>query len=245
MNSEQGLRYQRQIMLPHFGISNQQKLLQARALIIGVGGLGSPVAMYLAAAGVGTLVLVDFDHVDISNLQRQIIHRHTTIGTPKVISAKHTLLGINPDCNVITKDYRLTPEELETELKQANVALDCSDNFSTRFALNRACVQVGIPLVAGAVGQWDGQVMTVLPGLGPCYQCLYPNINDPSTDCSRAGLLAPTPGVIGSLQALQAIQVLTNYGESLAGKLLLFNALNMSWRTLTVPRDPACVICSN
>ena len=231
-------------MLPNIGEAGQQRLLDARVLIIGLGGLGSPAAMYLAAAGVGTLVLSDFDRVEVSNLQRQIIHQYANIGESEVVSAQQTLEALNPDCHVIAKAWQLENQELLSEIAQADVVLDCSDNFVTRFALNRACVAATTALVAGAAIRQQGQIMTIIPKQGACYECLYPaNSTQIETECSYGGILAPVVGVIGSLQALQAVQILLGLTTDQAGKLLLFNAANMEWRKLHVPRDPTCNSC--
>lgn len=254
MNEEQQIRYRHQILIPEIGIAGQQRLLETRVLIIGVGGLGSPAAMYLAAAGIGTLVISDFDRVEASNLQRQIIHRHADIGESKVLSAKRTLEALNPSCNVCAKAWQLEEQELATEIALADIVLDCSDNFATRFALNRTCVAAQTVLISGAASRYHGQVMTIIPYQGPCYECLYPDIVDAETNlaCEQAGIIAPLVGVIGSLQALQAVQFLTNSGPKLAhnqGKrdvgryLLLFNAATMQWRSIIVPRDPMCAVC--
>ena len=244
MSPSQSQRYARQIRLPHIGASGQRKLLNSRALIIGMGGLGSPAAMYLATAGVGALVVNDFDRVEDSNLQRQIIHRHRDIGELKAVSAKHTLAELNPHCAVIAKDWQLDGEELAKEIRQASVVLDCCDNFATRFAVNRACVEQGRPLVSGAAIRMEGQIATYLPDQGPCYQCLYPGDLEHEETCAMEGILAPVVGIIGAMQALQAIQVLTEQTENLVGRLLLFDAVAMQWRGIQIPADPKCPICS-
>jgi len=244
MNDEQLLRYSRQIMLPSIGIEGQQRLNQARALVIGVGGLGSPVAIYLAAAGVGTLVLVDFDRVDLTNLQRQIVHTTRDIGRPKVESAREALQALNPETNIIPIDRRLDGEALAEQVGMADVVIDASDNFTTRFAVNAACHALGKPLVSGAAIRMEGQVsvFTGKPG-GPCYHCLYPREGALDESCSANGVLAPLVGVIGSLQAIEAIKVLSGAGALLDGRLMLFDALQMEWRTLILKPDPACPVC--
>lgn len=239
------VRYSRQITVPGFGVVGQRRLLESRALIIGLGGLGSPAAMYLAASGVGTLVLSDFDRVEESNLQRQIIHSYADIGGSKVHSAQRTLKGLNPECVVITKEWELDEAELAAEIHQADVVLDCSDNFATRFALNRACVIGNTPLVSGATVREEGQVITFFPHQGPCYQCLYPITAEPDTGCISDGVLAPLVGVIGSMQSLQAIKVLIGQGASLTGRLLIFDAIAMTWRAVRVPKDSACAVCGD
>ncbi|MCU7891454.1 MAG: molybdopterin-synthase adenylyltransferase MoeB [Candidatus Thiodiazotropha sp. (ex Ustalcina ferruginea)] len=246
MNDDQLLRYSRQIMLPSIGIEGQQKLLDARILIIGLGGLGSPAAMYLAAAGVGTLVLVDFDQVDLTNLQRQIVHTTERIGQLKVESARESLLALNPECTIETISKQLDEVQLVTQVKKADLVLDGTDNFATRFAINKACYTHQTPLVSGAAIRMEGQVsvFTGQPG-GPCYHCLYPDEGEMDETCSANGVLAPLVGVIGSIQAIEAIKQLTGVGKTLKGRLLLMDALQMEWRTLRLMSDPACPICSS
>ncbi len=244
MTPEQARRYSRQIRVNGIGTEGQDRILASRVLVVGMGGLGSPAALYLAAAGVGTLVVSDFDRVEESNLQRQIIHRQADIDEHKALSAKRALQALNPACEVIAKDWQLDDEELEAEIAAADLVLDCSDNFATRFALNRACVEQRTPLVSGAAIRREGQIITFIPGQGPCYQCLYPAGLENEESCALEGVLAPVVGVIGSMQALQGVQVLAGQGDALAGKLLLFDAGAMDWRALKVPRDPACPVCS-
>jgi len=245
MNDQQLLRYSRQIMLPQLDYTGQQRLLDSRVLIIGLGGLGSPVAMYLTAAGVGELVLADFDQVDLSNLQRQIIHGIADLGRPKVASAKATLAQLNPEVRVTTIEARMDNQQLAQQIKQADLVVDGSDNFDTRFAINQACVQHNTPLVSGAVIRLEGQVTTILPGRGPCYRCLYHEQDESEAErCSETGVLAPLPGIIGSIQATEAIKVLAGMGEPLVGRLLLMDALTMEWRTLKYRQDPACPVCA-
>ncbi len=245
MDDEQLLRYSRQIMLPSIGIEGQEKLQSARALIIGLGGLGSPVAMYLAAAGVGTLVLVDFDKVDLTNLQRQIVHTTERIGMPKVDSARQSLNALNPEIDIITIDQALEGEALSEQVALADVVIDGSDNFNTRFALNAACRHHRTPLVSGAAIRLEGQV-SVFTGQpdSPCYHCLYPAEGQLDETCSANGVLAPLVGVVGSIQAIEAIKLLTGAGEPLVGRLLLFDALQMEWRTIRLKPDPNCPVCS-
>jgi molybdopterin/thiamine biosynthesis adenylyltransferase len=245
VNSDIRDRYSRQIRLPSIGEEGQERLLASRALIIGVGGLGSPAALYLAAAGVGNLVLSDFDRVEPSNLQRQIIHRQRDIGEPKAFSGRATLHELNPACEVTAIDRQLDESELREQVAASDVVLDCCDNFETRFAVNRACVAEGKPLVSGAAIRLEGQVATFLPGseTSPCYQCLYPMALAQTETCAMEGVLAPVVGVIGSLQALQAVQVLTGNFEGLWGRLTLFDAATHEWRRVKVRRDPACQAC--
>lgn len=246
MNDHQLLRYSRQILLPQIDIAGQQKLLDARALLIGLGGLGSPAAMYLAAAGVGRLVLNDFDAVDLSNLQRQIVHDSDSIGLSKVESAKQTLLRMNPEIQIDTLGHRLEGDELLGQVAGSDVVLDCSDNFATRFAVNRACVATGTPLVSGAVIRFEGQVSVFTPGAGdsPCYNCLYPDHGELADSCVRNGVVAPLPGIIGAMQALEAIKLIAGIGQSLRGRLLLFDALAMEWQQMKLRKNPACPTCS-
>lgn len=246
MTPEQKIRYSSQISIPEFGADGQLQLLKARVLIIGLGGLGSPAALYLAAAGVGTLVISDFDWIELSNLQRQIMHRYVDIGESKAISAQRAIHALNPDCQVITKTWQLADQELTQEIQQADLVLDCSDNFATRFVLNKTCVTERTPLVSGAAIRQTGQVITFMSHIqGPCYQCLYPPLDTAQHDtCTRQGIIAPIVGIIGSMQALQAIQVLTGHGHKLIGRLLLFDAVPMIWRNVQVLQDPECPICS-
>ena len=243
MEDDKLLQYSRQIMLPEIDITGQQALLASRALIIGLGGLGSPAAMYLAAAGVGNLVLVDDDKVELSNLQRQIIHHITALGQSKTGSAATTLQQLNPDCKLELVDHRLDEQELADQVAQADVVLDCSDNFATRFAINRACVAHQTPLVSGAAIRWEGQV-AVFNGQ-PCYHCLYGESGEPEDTCSTNGVLAPVVGIIGSIQAVEAIKVITMAGTPLNGRLLLMDALSMEWRSLKLNPDPNCPVCAH
>jgi len=247
MNDDQLLRYSRQIMLPDFGIESQQALLDARVLIIGLGGLGSPVAMYLAAAGVGHLVLCDDDVVDLSNLQRQIVHHSNRLGQPKVESARQCLLELNPEITVTTINHRLETEKLNEQTMLADVIVDASDNFTTRYLLNEMSVATRTPLVSGAAIQMDGQVTVFRPDLDaqPCYRCLYRDGTETEQTCSENGILAPLVGIIGSIQALETIKVLTATGKDLSGRLMILDGRSMEWRTLKLKRDPACPVCSS
>ena len=238
-------RYSRQIRVPGFGEEAQARLLSSRALVIGMGGLGSPAAMYLAAAGVGTLAISDFDRVEASNLQRQIIHRESGIGEPKALSAAATLRDINPACEVIVLDYALAEEALRSQVKLADVVLDCSDNFETRFLLNAECFRAGVPLVSGAAIRSDGQIATFIPTEpdSPCYRCLHAEDLSQVETCALEGILAPVVGVIGTLQAQQALMVLAGWHESLIGSLLLFDGAGMEWHRIRVPRSPDCPVC--
>ena len=244
MTDQELLRYSRQILLPEFDIDGQERLRESHALIIGLGGLGSPVAMYLAAAGVGRLTLVDFDTVDLSNLQRQIIHHTADLGRPKVASARDTLLALNPLIEVVAIPKALDEAELLAQARQADVVIDACDNLPTRLAINAACVKVGTPLVTGAAIRLEGQVLVWRPGgEGACYRCLYREVEMPPETCAQTGILAPVVGIIGSLQATEAIKVLTHLGEPLEGRLLLLDAARMEWRTMNVRRWPQCPAC--
>ncbi|CAG4885218.1 thiamin (thiazole moiety) biosynthesis protein [Georgfuchsia toluolica] len=246
MIDDQLLRYSRHILLPQIGIEGQEKLLAARALIIGAGGLGSPAALYLAPAGIGTLVLADGDTVDLTNLQRQILHRTEAIGMAKAASGQRTLNAINPECRVIALQERLEGDRLFAEVALADVVLDCSDNFATRHAVNRACVAANKPLVSGAAIRFDGQVAVFDPRLpdAPCYHCLFPEGDNVNLErCAVTGVFAPITGIVGAMQAAEALKLVAGCGKSLAGRLLLLDGLAMEWRSIKVPRDPDCTVC--
>jgi len=246
INDVQRIRYSRQILLPAFGEKGQERLLDARVLIVGVGGLGSAVAMYLAAAGVGQLVLSDYDHVDLSNLQRQIAHRSVDVGRLKVDSARDTLLAINPEIRVTVIPRALEDPELEEEIHRCDIVVDACDNFETRFAINRASHYAGVPVVSGAAIGMEGQV-AVFPHCGeaPCYHCLYRDDGSPGETCSHIGVLAPLVGIVGAVQATETLKLLVGIGEPLIGRLLLLDASTMEWRMLRLKRDPACPVCRN
>lgn len=247
MNDQQLLRYSRHILLPEIGVEGQQKLLDAHALIIGAGGLGSPAALFLAASGVGTLTLCDADTVDLTNLQRQILHRTSGIGMSKTASAQTTLSEINPEVRVIALNERADETRLLELAAQADVVLDCSDNFATRYALNRACVQLKKPLVSGAATRFDGQVTVfdLRHTYSPCYHCLYPEqAVAEETRCAVMGVFAPLVGIIGSFQAAEALKLLLETGTSLCGKLLVLDALHMELRTVKLSKDKACPVCA-
>lgn len=246
MNDDQLLRYSRHILLDEIGIDGQQSWLDARALVIGAGGLGSPVALYLAASGVGRLTLCDPDVVDLTNLQRQIIHRTDAIGQPKVVSARETLAGINPGTRVEVVQERVSGAQLEALVRDADIVLDCCDNFATRHAVNRACVKHGRPLVSGAGIRFDGQVAVFDPrdAESPCYHCLFPEAGDlEEMRCAVMGVFAPLVGIIGAVQAAEALKVLAGIGEPLKGRLLMLDAMAMQWRSVRVRRDPECSVC--
>jgi molybdopterin/thiamine biosynthesis adenylyltransferase len=244
VSPEQEERYSRHIRLAGIGRDGQERLLASRVLIVGMGGLGSPVAMYLAASGVGHLTIADYDQVDLSNLQRQVVHTSADIGRLKVESAREHLLALNPDIRVTPVSRSMDEEELGQELQRADAVVDCSDNFETRFLLNRLCVAAGKPLVSGAAMRMEGQV-SVFPSRGdaPCYRCLYQDEGERGDTCSRIGVFAPLVGIVGSVQAAETVKVLLNLGETLAGRLLLLDVLSMEWRTLHLRRDPDCPVC--
>lgn len=246
MKPTQQERYARQIRLSQIGEKGQQAILNASALIVGVGGLGSPAAMYLAAAGIGKLVLSDYDIVETSNLQRQIIHSNSSVGENKVDSGKQTLTGLNPDCEVEMIGYQLEGEELKQVIESVDVVLDCSDNYPTRFDVNRCCVETATPLVTGAAIRLEGQIMNYQPAAGSaCYQCLYTHAYGAEESCELEGILGPVVGVIGTLQAVQTLLILAGQGEEMVNRLLLFDALAMQWQSVTLPKNPNCPVCSN
>jgi molybdopterin-synthase adenylyltransferase len=247
MNDNQLLRYSRQIMLPMCDIAGQNKLLAAKVLIVGAGGLGSPASMYLAAGGVGQITLYDNDEVDLSNLQRQIAHHTDDVGADKVISTRNTLGQLNPDVRVIAVKQRLEGDKLADEVKKTDVVLDCSDNFATRFAINKACVNHKKPLVSGAAIRFEGQVSVFVPGQNnnPCYNCLYKNEGEELQNCATNGVIAPITGIVGSIQALEAMKIIMNIGESLTGRLLLIDGLTMNIRLMRFKKNPNCASCGN
>jgi molybdopterin-synthase adenylyltransferase len=245
MNDDQLLRYSRQIMLPQIDVEGQEKILAAKVLVVGLGGLGCPVAMYLASAGVGTLVLADFDEVDVSNLQRQVAHTNDRVGENKAESAAKMIAALSPATETVCITERLKDEALQQQIAAADVVVDCTDNFTTRHAINAACVVQGTPLVSGAAIRLEGQVAVFDPRLAdkPCYRCLYEDLDDENLSCSESGVLAPLVGIIGSVQALETLKLIADFGESLAGRLLTLDAHSMQWRELKLPRDPACPVC--
>jgi adenylyltransferase/sulfurtransferase len=247
VNDDQLLRYSRHILLPQIGIEGQERLRAARALVLGAGGLGSPAALYLASAGIGTLALADGDTVDLTNLQRQILHRNDAVGRSKVDSGTATLAALNPDCQVVPLHERLAGERLDQEVALADVVLDCCDNFATRHAVNRACVRHRKPLVSGAAIRFDGQVAVfdTRRADAPCYHCLFPEAEDvEEVRCAVMGVFAPLTGIVGATQAAEALKLLIGCGEPLAGRLLLLDGLAMEWRGIAVPRDPGCAVCA-
>ena len=247
MDDDQLLRYSRQMMLPEIDAAGQQRLADATVLIIGLGGLGSSVSIYLAAAGVGNLVLVDYDKVDLSNLQRQIVHSTSDIGRLKVESAKDRLLALNPETNIRIIDHKLDVAELEKTTSEATVVVDASDNFNTRFAINDACVKTKTPLVSGAAIRFEAQVsvFNAKDPLSPCYRCLYGKEVDMDQSCTANGVIAPLLGIIGSVQACETMKLIMNIGETLQGRLLLLDAMTMEWHTALLPKDPDCPVCNH
>ncbi|MDP6415327.1 MAG: molybdopterin-synthase adenylyltransferase MoeB [Gammaproteobacteria bacterium] len=245
MKDEQLLRYSRQIMLPEMDVAGQQKLVDASVLIIGMGGLGCPAAMYLSAAGVGHLIIADDDTVELTNLQRQIAHGQTNLGQSKVASAEAALKGLNPDVRVKRIERRLEGEALDKAVAEVDVVVDASDNFTTRFAINRSCIKNGKPLVSGAAIRMEGQVAVFnsRDPQSPCYQCLYSEGDDDDASCSHNGVMAPLVGIIGSVQAMETIKVITGIGKNLTGRLLLLDAATMQWREMKLPRDESCRAC--
>lgn len=246
MNDNQLLRYSRHILLPQIEYEGQQALIQSHALIVGAGGLGSPVALYLAASGVGKLTICDFDDVDLTNLQRQIIHTTQSVGINKAISAQQTIYEINPDIEVITVQQKSSEAEMSELVTQADVVIDCSDNFATRYMLNHLCFIFKKPLVSGAAVKFEGQI-TVFDFRNdntPCYHCLFPDVGaDQEMRCAENGVFAPLVGMIGTMQAAEALKCLMGIGENLQGRLLLLDALTAEWRTIKLARDPACTVC--
>ena len=247
MQDEELLRYSRQIMLPDMDVAGQQKLIDATVLVVGMGGLGCPAAMYLAAAGVGHLLIADDDTVELTNLQRQIAHSQNNLGDSKVNSAEETLKGLNPDVKITALNQRLLETELDNVVAQVDVVVDACDNFTTRFAVNRSCISNRKPLVSGAAIRMEGQVAVFDSNdeESPCYQCLYSEGDDEDASCSTNGVMAPLVGIIGSVQAMETIKVITGIGNTLAGRLLLLDASTMQWREMKLPRDKFCVACSN
>lgn len=246
MTDDQLLRYSRHILLPAFGIEGQERLINSHALIVGVGGLGSPAALYLAAAGVGKITLADGDHVDLTNLQRQILHTPATLGMLKVESGREALARFNAEVEVACVEVRLEGDALEARVARADVVLDCSDNFPTRHAINRACHRFGKPLVSGAGIRFDGQVAVFdfRDRASPCYECLFPEQSEQSEErCAVMGVFAPVTGIIGTIQAAEALKILTNMGEILSGRLLILDALAMHWHEIRITRNHGCAVC--
>lgn len=240
------LRYSRQIMLPEIDVAGQERLQAAKVMVIGLGGLGSPAVMYLATAGIGELIITDFDAVDASNLQRQIVHREAAVGTSKVSSAAATLRALNPAVRIRAIDRRLEPEELGAVLAEADVVLDATDNFAARYAINDACWQARTPLVSGAAIRWEGQLAVFDPreADSPCYRCLYAEGDDEALNCAENGVLGPVVGIIGTAQALEAMKLITGAGETLTGHVLYFDGKRADWRKLKLNKNPRCPTCA-
>ena len=239
-------RYSRHIIMPQVGSSGQRKLIDAKVLIVGAGGLGAPVAVYLALAGVGTIGIVDFDTVDVSNLQRQILHQNKDIGRPKVVSAKETLTSYNPEINVILHEEPITSDNAMDIIPKYDVVINGADNFAARYLVNDACYLSGKPLVDGSILLFDGQASVYLPGNG-CYRCLFPTPPPPGVDpsCAEAGVLGALPGMVGTIQATEAIKLILGIGDPLSGRLLLIDALEMDFRTVKMRRNPKCPLCGD
>ena len=247
MNDNQLLRYSRHILLPQIGYEGQDKLVNSHVLIVGAGGLGSPIALYLAAGGVGTLTICDFDVVDLTNLQRQVVHTTAAVGINKAVSAQQTLATINPDATVHIVTKKSTSQEFSKLITEADVVIDCSDNFATRYLLNTLCVQLKKPLVSGAAIGFEGQVTVfdMRNDGSPCYHCLFPdNGEDTEMRCADNGVFAPLVGMIGATQAAEAMKLLMGIGESLQGRLLLLDVLTMQWREIKLSKDPECKVCN-
>lgn len=247
LSDDELLRYSRQILMPNFDIAGQQALKSARVLIVGSGGLGCPVALYLGAAGVGHLTLVDDDHIEVANLQRQIAFETAQLGESKAERLADRIRGINPLTTVDVIRQRLEGEDFDAPVTQASLVLDCCDNFNTRFALNRACLKASVPLVSGAAIRGEGQISVYdsRQPQSPCYHCLYPEQGNEDLTCSEAGVIAPLVGMIGAAQAMEAIKVISGVGKTLVGRLLIVDAWSMEWREMKLAKDPACPVCNN
>ena len=247
MNDDQLLRYSRHILLPEIGIEGQQRIIEGHALVIGAGGLGSPAALYLATAGVGTITIADGDTVDLTNLQRQILHPQDSVGQAKAASARDTIARYNAEVKVVALEERIEGARLDALVAEADVVLDCCDNFATRHAVNRACVKLNKPLVSGAAIRFDGQVSVfdLRDAAAPCYHCLFPEGQDvEELRCAVTGVFAPITGIIGAVQAAEALKLLANAGDSLNGRLLMLDGLSMEWRSINIRTDTGCAVCN-
>ena len=247
MNDDQLLRYSRHILLPEIGIEGQQRIIEGHALVIGAGGLGSPAALYLATAGVGTITIADGDTVDLTNLQRQILHPQDSVGQPKAASARDTIARYNAEVKVVALEERVEGARLDALVADADVVLDCCDNFATRHAVNRACVKLNKPLVSGAAIRFDGQVSVfdLRDAAAPCYHCLFPEGQEvEELRCAVTGVFAPITGIIGAVQAAEALKLLANAGYSLNGRLLMLDGLSMEWRSINIRKDTGCAVCN-
>lgn len=247
MIDDELLRYSRHILLPEIDVSGQEKLLAAHVAIIGIGGLGSPVALYLASSGIGKLSLIDFDSVDLSNLQRQIIHDTDHLGTTKVSSAQGKLAALNPGTSVQVYAEKLSDLEISALIKEVDAVVDCTDNFATRLTINQACVQHQVPLISGAAIRMEGQLMVYDPSIAnaPCYACLYQNTAELELNCATTGVAAPLVGIIGSMQAMETLKILVGFGEPATGSLLIFDAANTQWQRFRVTRRADCPACGD
>ena len=247
LNDEELLRYSRQILLPSFDIEGQARLKSSRVLVVGAGGLGCPVALYLGAAGVGNLTVVDDDQIELANLQRQIAFDQNGIGENKAEQLVNRVRAMNPAISVKAINERLNGDELDQQVAAASLVVDCSDNFTTRFALNRACVASSVPLVSGAAIRGEGQltVFDIRDPASPCYHCLYPEQGNEQLNCSEAGVIGPLVGMIGASQAMEAIKVISGVGKPLVGRLLILDAWQMKWREMKLEKDPGCPVCSH
>lgn len=245
LSKEERLRYSRHLIVPEIGEKGQVKILESKVLLVGTGGLGSPSAYYLAAAGVGTIGLIDFDVVDVTNLQRQIIHGTSDIGRPKVVSAQETINDLNPDCNVILHETRLMADNIMEIIKDYDIIVDGCDNFPTRYLVNDACVLAGKPNVHGSIYQFDGYATVFHPDKGPCYRCLYPEPPPPGAvpSCDEAGVLGVLPGTVGLIQATETLKLILDQGDPLIGRILMYDALDMTFQTFKVQKDPSCPLC--
>ncbi|MBN7771499.1 molybdopterin-synthase adenylyltransferase MoeB [Marinobacter daepoensis] len=246
LSDEELLRYSRQILMPRFDIAGQEKLKAARVLVVGAGGLGCPVALYLGAAGVGHLVLVDDDQIELANLQRQIAFEHLWLGASKAEKLSERVRAINPEISVRAVNRRVDGDDLQQLVAESSLVVDCTDNFNTRFALNRASVATRVPLVSGAAIRGEGQLSVYDPGQqdSPCYHCLYPEQGNEDLTCSEAGVIGPLVGMIGSVQAMEVIKLLSGVGRSLVGRLLILDAWQMEWREMKLVKDPECPVCA-
>ena len=247
MDNEELSRYSRHIMLPEIGLSGQQKLLAAKVLIIGAGGLGSPAALYLAASGVGEISIADFDIVELNNLQRQIAHDEDQIGHAKVSSCSNRMGKINSGIHIKPLNNNLSGEQLDSQVALADIVVDCTDNLTTRFEINKACVKNKKRLVSAAAIRWEGQISVYECGSpdSPCYHCFYGNSVDIDQSCSQNGIVSPVVGVLGSMQAIEVIKLIVDTGDKLMGRVLLFDALSMQWESMQLPKNPACPVCGN
>ncbi len=247
LTPQQALRFNRQILMPGFDLDKQERLLNSRVLLVGLGGLGCAAGQYLAATGIGSMTLVDADIVELSNLQRQVLHTDVDVGTAKVLSAQASLQQLNPDLQITALAQRLGGQEASELIPKHDIVLDCSDNLETRNLLNHTCYQHGVPLVSGAAIRMEGQVCSFIPQQQkcPCYQCISQFFGEQNLSCVESGIMSPVVGIIGNMQALEAIKILAGYGEALVGKLLLFDAMQSSWQTFKVPKNPSCEVCTN